>query len=94
MAAAEVGIVSAVVPAEVEPDSTELGDDSGDVLGGLASAVVAVPGTVVELTSLGGYFVRANRLTEDSHAPSLEPAPWRHGATLRSRAVRGERTRA
>jgi hypothetical protein len=77
LAASEAGIATVTVPpdADADPELAPIIDRSHRVLGEPAWAVVAIPGTRVELTALGRYFVRQNILTEGTPAPLLEPVP-------------------
>jgi len=72
VAGTEAGAVAVTVPANAEID--QLARHSSVLHGEPAWAVAPIPGTHVELTPLGRYFVRLNLLAEGTNAPLLEPA--------------------
>lgn len=72
LAGTEAGAVAVTVSANAEID--QLARRSSVLFGEPAWAVAPIPGTRVELTPLGRYFVRLNLLAEGTNAPLLEPA--------------------
>jgi len=75
LAGADAGLVTVTETpdADLDPGLARLIERPGGVLGDPAWSVIPIPGTRVELTPLGRYFVRLNLLAEGSHAPLLQP---------------------